>query len=57
MVRELEGMVFINPGTLVLTQQPGVTIANFETCVFERYTLLPTVHRSQTWRLDACAHS
>jgi putative phosphoesterase len=52
MVREIEGVVFINPGTLVATQQPGATIADFATCVFERYVLSPTVHRSQTWRLD-----
>ncbi len=51
-VREVEGLVFINPGTLVSTQQPGATIANFATGVFERYVLLPTVHRSQTWKLD-----
>ena len=52
MVREIDGVVFINPGTLVLTQQPGATIADFSTRVFERYVLLPTVQRSQTWRLD-----
>ncbi len=52
MVREVEGLVCINPGTLVLTQQPGATIADFSTGVFERYVLLPTVQRSQTWRLD-----
>ncbi|MFN0250018.1 MAG: metallophosphoesterase family protein [Kofleriaceae bacterium] len=52
MVREIEGIVFINPGTLVATQQPGATIADFTTRVFERYVLSPTVHRSQTWRLD-----
>jgi putative phosphoesterase len=52
MVREIEGVVFINPGTLVMTQQPGATIADFSTRVFERYVLLPAVHRSQTWRLD-----
>ncbi len=52
MVREIEDVVFINPGTLVMTQEPGVTIADFTTRVFERFVLLPTVHRSQTWRLD-----
>lgn len=52
MVREIEGVVFINPGTLVMAQQPGATVADFSTRVLERYVLLPTVHRSQTWRLD-----
>ena len=51
MVREVEGLVCINPGTLVLTQQPGATIADFSTGVFERYMLLPTLQRSQTWTI------
>jgi predicted phosphodiesterase len=41
MVRTLEGVTFLNPGTLVLDQEPGFMLANFETGIIEHWTLLP----------------
>ncbi|NVB82537.1 MAG: metallophosphoesterase family protein [Kofleriaceae bacterium] len=41
MVRTIDGITFVNPGTLVRSQEPGFMIADFERGTFERWTLLP----------------
>ena len=41
MVRTLEAVTFLNPGTLVREQEPGFMLANFESGVIEHWTLLP----------------
>jgi len=41
MVRTLESVTFLNPGTLVRDQSPGFMLANFETGVIEHWALLP----------------
>jgi hypothetical protein len=42
MVREIDGVTFLNPGTLVLTQQPGFMLVDFARGEIERWTLLPS---------------
>lgn len=50
MVRSIEGVTFLNPGTLVRDQDPGFMIVSFADKVVERWTLVPTpalVERTQ----------
>ena len=51
MVRTIETLTVINPGTLVLTQDPGVMIADFSHGVVERFELMPAVKLAGTWQL------
>ena len=53
MVRTVEGLTVVNPGTLVLTQEPGCTIADFARGTFERWTLLPRLERGEVWTVEA----
>lgn len=53
MVRTIEGLTIINPGTLVLDQDPGFVIADFTRGHLEYWTLLPTIRRRATWSQDA----
>jgi predicted phosphodiesterase len=51
MVRTVQGLTVINPGTLVMTQEPGVMLADFARGEFERYALLPKATRVADWRV------
>jgi predicted phosphodiesterase len=50
MVRTIGTTTYLNPGTLVLNQDPGFMLVDFEARTVERYALLPTatmVERTQ----------
>ncbi len=51
MVRTIETLTVLNPGTLARKQHPGVMIADFAQRTVERWMLSPVVARSQTWAL------
>ncbi len=51
MVRTIEGLTIVNPGTLVREQEPGFLIADFTTGAIERWQLLPSVRLQGTWTL------
>jgi predicted phosphodiesterase len=51
MVRTIEGVTFLNPGTLVHHQNPGFMIVDFSTGIVERW-LLPSAKHSQVFRVD-----
>ena len=53
MVRTVETLTVLNPGTLARKQHPGVMIADFAARTVERWMLSPVVARSQTWPLPA----
>lgn len=50
MVRTIEGLTFLNPGTLVANQNPGFMIVDFATGVIERW-LLPSARHAETFRV------
>jgi len=49
MVRSFDGLTVLNPGTLVRDEDPGFLIADFARGEIERWTLLPTPRRAQSW--------
>ncbi len=51
MVRTIGKVTIINPGTLVLDQDPGCMIADFATSHVGHWSLLPTVTRIASWQL------
>jgi len=52
MVRTIENLTVINPGTLVLTQEPGFMFVDFERAHVERWELLPALRRTRTWSIE-----
>ena len=50
MVRTIEGVTFLNPGTLVANQNPGFMIVDFATGIVERW-LLPSAKHAETFRV------
>ena len=51
MVRTIEGLTIVNPGTLVLEQNPGFIIADFTTGELVHWKLLPALECHATWKL------
>jgi predicted phosphodiesterase len=51
MVRTIDGLTMINPGTLVLDQDPGFMIVDFATGEIERWALLPTARLVEVVRV------
>jgi predicted phosphodiesterase len=49
MVRTIERLTIINPGTLVLEQDPSFVLADFASGDLEYWTLLPSLQRRATW--------
>jgi len=49
MVRTIERLTIINPGTLVLEQDPSFVFADFASGDLEYWTLLPSLQRRATW--------
>lgn len=49
MVRTVEHLTVINPGTLVMDQDPGFVIADFACGELEHWDLLPSLERRGTW--------
>lgn len=49
MVRTIEGLTIINPGTLVQTQDPGFLIADFATGEIDHWRLLPANTHHGRW--------
>jgi predicted phosphodiesterase len=53
MVRTIAGLTIINPGTLVLEQDPGFVIADFARGELEHWQLVPSIRRHATWHASA----
>jgi len=51
MVRTIEGLTIVNPGTLVVEQNPGFLIADFTAGEIEHWDLLPALALHGTWKL------
>lgn len=51
MVRIIEGLTVINPGTLVLTQEPGFMIVDFRRGEVARWALLPVLSCVETVKI------
>ncbi|HTE55025.1 MAG TPA: metallophosphoesterase family protein [Kofleriaceae bacterium] len=49
MVRTIEQLTIVNPGTLVLEQDPSFVVADFASGDLEYWTLLPSLQRRATW--------
>lgn len=52
MVRTIDGVTFINPGTLVSTQQPAFMLVDFAAREVQRWTLLPQPTLAETIALS-----
>lgn len=53
MVRTIAGLTIVNPGSLVLEQDPGFVIADFTRGDLEYWTLFPAIQRRATWSQGA----